>query len=795
MPLLVSSRERPVQKRSPKCLSPSKVGRAHIDQNQAIASMQPTMQIDAEKEKKIILRLYRRLLRKAKPFLSGDDAKQIKKAFLFAQEAHKEMRRKSGEPYIYHPIEVALIAVEEIGLGTTSIISALLHDVVEDTGFEISDIEERFGKKVARIVDGLTKVSTKATEGKSIQAENFQRLLVTISEDTRVVLIKIADRLHNMRTLDSLPERKKLKIKSETEYIYAPLAHRLGLYSIKSELEDLALKHSDEEAYNDIRSKIEETRATRNRFARRFIRPIETELKKQGFQFEIKTRVKSIFSIYKKMRKQGINFEQVFDLYAIRIILETPFEREKADCWKVFSTVTDFYTPNTNRLRDWISTPKSNGYESLHVTVMSHTGQWVEVQIRTRRMDDIAEKGYAAHWKYKHNNSKPEPRNLKQQELGIEQWLREVREMLENNKNSSGIEFVNDFKTNLFVKEVYAFTPRGEMRTFPKGATVLDFAFDIHSEVGARCMAAKINGRLVPFNYQLRNGDQVEILTSNKNKVNEGWLKFVQTSKATTKIKEYLKEDKKKHVAQGREIIKRKLKHIKVPFTDENTRKVAEHFGLPNDGELFYQVGKGLINHTEIKAFKETWEADKNGNKTGYKRPQKLNGNEHGESEATADKPKQSDNEIVVGDTSSMEYMMASCCMPIPGDEIFGFVTSQGIVKVHRKNCPNAVSLMANYGYRIIRARWAQEKEAEKEFQVAINIEGVDRVGLVNDVTRIISNQMQVNINSISINSKHHIFDGYIELSVHNKHEFEDLLSKIEKIDGIVQVRRVEEHV
>lgn len=742
------------------------------------------MEIDEVKEKEQILSLYRRLLRKAKPFLKDDDAKQIKKAFRFAEDAHKEMRRKSGEPYIYHPIEVALITVEEMGLGTTAIIAALLHDVVEDTGYEISDIEERFGTKIAKIVDGLTKISTKATKGKSIQAENFQRLLVTISEDVRVVLIKIADRLHNMRTLESMPDHKQMKIKSETEYIYAPLAHRLGLYTIKSELEDLCLKFSDTEAYNDIVKKIEETKAARYRFTKRFIKPIEISLKKQGFNFKIKTRIKSIYSIYKKMRKQNIEFEQVFDLFAIRIIVTTKPAEEKSACWKIYSAVTDFYTPNVNRLRDWISTPKSNGYESLHTTVMSNTGQWVEVQIRTERMDDIAEKGYAAHWKYKQQKLTSKQKN----ERGIDLWLQEVREMLETTK-SEGVDFVQDFRSNLFIKEVFAFTPKGDMKIYPKGATILDFAFDIHSEVGAKCMAAKANGKLVPFNYELQNGDQIEILTSNKYKANEGWLSFVKTSKARSKIKEYLREDKKQFAKEGKEIVRRKLKHLKLDYGEETLRNLCEHFNQKTESELFYKIGKGLIEHNEIKGFVNKKPVEKPVAQIISESDELLNSDER-------DVKKLKDEEIVVGDMSSLDYSLATCCSPIPGDDIFGFVTVSKGIKVHRKSCPNAVTMMANFGYRIIRARWMSDKpDKDKEFDVSINLEGMDRVGLVNEVTSVISNQMQVNIKSITIGTRDNIFNGKLDLFVHNKDEFEKLLKKLEKIEGVVKVTRIEETV
>ena len=509
------------------------------------------IKVDIEEERKQILKRYRKLLRLAKPLLKPGDAKLIKKAFNVASEAHKEMRRKSGEPYIYHPLEVALICVEEIGLGTTSIIAALLHDVVEDTDMELEDIEREFGVKVAQIIDGLTKIAGVFDYGSSQQAENFRKMLLTLSDDVRVILIKLADRLNNMRTLDSMPRHKQLKIGSETKYLYAPLAHRLGLYSIKSELEDLYLKFMDKEDYDFITKKINDTRVSRNKFIKTFIAPIEKELKEQGFKFVIKGRPKSVYSIYNKMKKQNIPFEEVFDLFAIRIIIDTSYENEKAACWQVYSIVTDFYRPNPNRLRDWISTPRANGYESLHTTAMSQTGQWVEVQIRTQRMDDIAERGYAAHWKYKEKENAPE-----KAAGSLDEWITQVRTLLENN-DGSAIEFMDDFRGNLFHDEVFVFTPKGDLKVLPFDATALDFAFEIHTEVGAKCIGAKVNQKLVSLGHKLKNGDQVEILTSNKQKPSEDWLKSVVTSRAKAKIKDALKEEKKGYMLDGKEIVQR----------------------------------------------------------------------------------------------------------------------------------------------------------------------------------------------------------------------------------------------
>lgn len=755
------------------------------------------MKIELEAENRTILRMYRALLRKARPYLQDDDARQIRKAFKFAVNAHKDMRRRSGEPYIYHPLEVAMICVSEIGLGPTSIISALLHDVVEDTGYEIKDIERHFGKKVARIIDGLTKISANSAKGNSLQAENFRKMLLTISEDIRVVLIKIADRLHNMRTLDSMPKDKQLKIKSETEYIYAPLAHRLGLYNIKSELEDLCLKYTDRKAYDEIRQKLEESEEARRRFTKSFSKPIERDLKRNGMEFKIKARTKSIYSIYRKMKTQGVPFEEVFDLFAIRIILQNPISyetlpagvdaarweekarsEERALCWKTYSSVTDHYTPNVNRLRDWISVGKTNGYESLHTTVMGPNGRWVEVQIRTERMDDIAEKGYAAHWKYK------ESRHAQSTESGIEMWLAKVREILENN-DLNAIEFLDEFRANLFNKEVFVFTPKGDLKVLPSGATVLDFAFDIHTEVGARSLGAKIDGRLVPLNHRLENGDQVEILTANKPKANEGWLKFVTTARAKAKIKEYLREDKKRVIMEGKEIVERKLRHLKLPINDlVILQELMDFFDLKSESEFFFRVGAGLIDHTAIKRFRDVKKELATDNKI---RP--------GSSSEFKDQIKKlrktAEDELVIGENmNEVDYSLATCCAPIPGDDIFGFITVNNGIKIHRSSCKNAVAMMSNYGYRIIKARWANDHS--RVFEVELRIEGTDRMGLVKDVTRIISDQMKVNISNVTFSTKSGLFNGRIEISVHDAEEVQKLIRRLESIEGVLRITRSE---
>jgi GTP pyrophosphokinase len=731
--------------------------------------------IDLEEERKVILREYRKLLRKSKPFLKDGDAKLIKKAFTTSMEAHKEMRRKSGEPYILHPIAVATICVEEIGLGTTSIISALLHDVVEDTDWELEDIEREFGPKVAPIIDGLTKISGVFDYGTSQQAENFRKMLLTLSKDVRVILIKLADRLHNMRTLESMPRNKQLKIASETIYLYAPLAHRLGLYAIKSELEDLHLKYTESEVYRDIANKINNTKAARKRFINHFISPIEGELDKLKWNYYIKGRPKSIYSIWTKMKKQNIPFEQVYDLFAIRIIIDAPDEHEKAACWEVYSIVTDFYKPNPDRLRDWISTPKANGYESLHTTVMSDNGSWVEVQIRTSRMDEIAEKGYAAHWKYKDYYTKPE-------ETRLEQWIARVREMLESN-DTNAIEFLDDFRSNLFSDEVFVFTPKGELKTLPNGATALDFAFDIHTEVGAKCLGAKVNNKLVPLNYELKNGDQVEILTSNKQKPSEDWLRFVVSSKAKSKIKDVLKEDKKYAAVEGKEIVYRKLKQMKITPSDEVINKIRAYFEEKTPLDLYYGIATGKHDPKNIKKFQdEVLEGPQKNNK-------RIRSSADAKSfEQELKKAKGEDMLLIGEDMDVVDYVIAACCNPIPGDEVFGFVTVNEGIKIHRTSCPNAPELLSNHGNRVIKARWTSQQEIA--FLAGLQIIGTDRVGLISDVTQIISSELEVNMQSISVDTKDGIFEGKIHLFVQNTKHLEQLIEKLKAVRGIVKVNR-----
>ena len=735
------------------------------------------IQIDHVAENKEIVSRYRKLVKSVRPMMKDNDARQIRLAFNTSLEAHKEMRRKSGEPYIFHPIAVAQICVDEIGLGPTAVIAALLHDVVEDTDMEIRDIEKLFGTRVAKIIDGLTKISGVFQQGSSQQAENFRKTLLTLSEDVRVILIKIADRLHNMRTLQSMPRNTQLKISSETIYLYAPLAHRLGLYSIKTELEDLYLKYTEPEIYRDIANKIQQTRAARNRFIKDFVEPIDEALTNAGFDYTIKGRPKSIHSIWNKMKKQQVGFDEIYDLFAIRIILDTATEEEKAACWKVYSIVTDFYKPNPDRLRDWVSTPKSNGYESLHVTVMSKTGQWVEVQIRTRRMDEIAEKGFAAHWKYKESHKDA----AISRETGIEAWIAKVREMLEN-QDGSAIEFVNDFRKNLFSEEVYIFTPKGELKILPAGATALDFAFDIHTRVGQTCLGAKVNNKLVSISHQLSNGDQIEILTSNKQKPSQDWLRFVVTSKAISGIKNSIREQKRELAKEGKEIVQRSLRLLRLELSDDVMGELKAYFQCKSNLDFFFMVGQGSIDPSEIRKFRED-------RKRREQVPAPvIHDSKSFEKEIKKVRGVDSDQLLIGEDMDKIDYTLAQCCNPIPGDDVFGFVTVNEGIKIHRTSCPNAVELMSNYGYRIIKAKWTNQKELA--FLAGLRITGTDRMGLVQDVTRVISNDLRVNMRSISIDTDDHIFDGKIMLFVHDTEHLEQLIRKLAKVDGVVQVSR-----
>ena len=731
--------------------------------------------IDLEVEKTEILKRYRALLRACKSTLEKGDKRMIRKAFDMALESHAAMRRKSGEPYIYHPIAVAQIAAEEIGLGTTSIVCALLHDVVEDTDVTLDDIEREFGKKVAKIIDGLTKISGVFDTNSSLQAENFRKMLLTLADDVRVILIKLADRLHNMRTMEFMPRDKQLKLSSETVYLYAPLAHRLGLYAIKSELEDLSMKYMERETYSFIKNKLNEKKAEREKFIRDFIEPVKKVIEGQGLEADIFGRPKSIHSIWNKMKKKAIPFEEVYDLFAIRVILDSTPESEKADCWKAYSIVTDLYRPNPDRLRDWISSPKANGYESLHTTVMGPRGQWVEVQIRTKRMNEIAEKGFAAHWKYKESST----------DSGLDLWVQKVRDLLKN-PESNALDFLDDFKMNLFSDEIFIFTPKGALIQLPLNATALDFAFEIHTDVGASCIGAKVNHKLVQLSYTLQNGDQVEIITSSKQTPKEDWLNFVVTAKAKAKIKSALKEEKRKIAETGKEILERKLKSLKITYNSENIHKLSYFFKLQSTLDLFFEVAQGNIDMKDLKEYQASEKVIEN-------KPQDKIEAEQVQSLVRTLKAKDSDMLLIGEDMQKIDYKLANCCNPIPGDDVFGFVTVSDGIKIHRTNCPNAAKLMANYGYRIVKAKWTNQQELA--FLTGLRITGIDEVGLINQLTTVISNDFKVNIRSITVDSDNGIFEGTIMVYVNDTHHLDNLIRKLKMIKGISTVTRFDSEI
>jgi GTP pyrophosphokinase len=727
------------------------------------------LNIDLEKERKEILNAFRGLLRASKN-RSKEDTRIIRKAFDVSVEAHKDMRRKSGEPYIFHPIAVARICAEEMGLGPTAIVCALLHDTVEDTHITLEDIEELFGEKVRLIIDGLTKIPEVFDENASVQAENFRKMVLTISDDIRVVLIKLADRLHNMRTLSSMRQDKQMKIASETKFLYAPLAHRLGLYSIKSDLEDLAFKYTEPDVYQDIQDKLKSTQDVRNRFIRKFTHPIKESLDHEGYVYKVKVRTKSISSIWRKMKTKGIPFEEVYDVFAIRIIVDTPQELEKPDCWRIYSIVTDFYQPSPDRLRDWISTPRANGYESLHTTVMSPTGKWVEVQIRSKRMDEVAEKGLAAHYRYKES---------KTEDSKFDRWIAEIRELLEN-PDLNAMDFIDEFKLNLFTDEIYIFTPKGDLRVLPTGSTILDFAYDIHTDIGNSCIGAKVNNRLVPLSYQLQSGDQVEIITSSKQKPNEEWLRFVVTARAKQKIKSSLNEERKRIAMDGREILERKFKQHNIRFASENIGVLEKYYKIPSATELYFQIAKGKIDLTRLRELE---------NKAGMLQLEKPQPQRRKKSEASnVSKIEKKDTIIIGEDFKDIEYKMAPCCNPIPGDDVFGFVTINDGIKIHRYSCPNAEHLMSKMAYRCVKARW---KNTElKESLASITVHGIDRLGIVNRITEIISNQHNVNMKSISFETNDGIFEGNMTVLVYDTEHLNQLMRKFEQVEGVQRVVR-----
>ncbi|MBK6540733.1 MAG: bifunctional (p)ppGpp synthetase/guanosine-3',5'-bis(diphosphate) 3'-pyrophosphohydrolase [Flavobacteriales bacterium] len=730
--------------------------------------------IDVAKERGEILLRYRGLLRTIKGHRTPDDTRLIRKAFNIALEAHKDQRRKSGEPYIYHPLAVARICSEEIGLGTTSVVCALLHDTVEDTDLTLEDVRDLFGPTVANIIDGLTKISGLQFGTDSIQAENFRKVLLTLAQDVRVILIKLADRLHNMRTLDSMVRDKQLKIGSETLFLYAPLAHRLGLYSIKSELEDLALKFKEPTVYLDIEQKLKKGEAVRKRFISRFTLPIRESLDKEGFTYEIKGRPKSIHSIYNKMLKKNVSFEEVYDVFALRIIIDTKQELEKADCWRVYSVVTDYYQPNPDRLRDWISTPKANGYESLHTTVMSPGGRWVEVQIRSKRMDEIAEMGLAAHYRYKDDE---------EHASALDDWLGRVREVLED-PSSNAIDFVNDFKLNLFSDEIVVFTPKGDMRNLPSGATALDFAFDIHSHVGRQCIGAKVNHTLVPLSHKLRSGDQIEIITSKKQQPKEEWLNYVVTARARHKVKQALREQKRKLAVVGREAAQRKLRSWGAKVDERNMAVLVEHHRATSSTDLFYRIARGRVDLDILGT-----PTVRNG-RLALPKIVVLEEEKPLEDVVSGIRGEASGALVIGDELQKLEYQLSTCCNPIPGDDVFGFITQGEGIRIHRVNCPNAVQLMSNFAYRIVKARW--KGKDSMEFLAGLRFSGIDEVGLVNKITSIISHQHNVNMRSISFESNAGIFEGRVMAFVQDTDHLSSLIEKLRRVHGVRSVERID---
>jgi len=735
------------------------------------------IEIDIEKENKAIAQEYKELLRISYQTLTPADKKLIRKAFDVAVDAHKEQRRKSGEAYIFHPIAVAKIVASEIGLGATSIAAALLHDVVEDTPMTVEDIERLFNPKVAQLVEGLTKISLVQKDlNASMQAENFRKMILTLNDDVRVILIKLADRLHNMQTMDSMAEYKQTKIASETLYIYAPLAHRLGLYNIKTKLEDLGLKYTEPAVYDDIVSKIRETKEEQDAYIKDISDVLKNSLDKEEIDYIIKGRPKSIYSIRRKMRAQNVSFDEVYDKFALRIVYKADPHDEKFVAWKIYSIVTDHYRPSPSRLRDWISSPKSTGYEALHITVMGPKGRWVEVQVRSERMDEIAEKGYAAHYKYKNGAT---------EESGLDVWLNLLREALEN-QETNAVDFVEDFKMNLYSKEIFVFTPKGEIKSLPKGATSLDFAFSIHSEIGIKTRGTRVNGRLVPLNHELKSGDQVEVITSANQKPTVNWLEYVTTSRAKNKIKNVLNENTKKIAEEGKELLTRKLKHLKITINEQVINELVNFFKLKTSLDLFYRVGIGAIENQQLKDY-----AAQKGNTIINFFKNKIKRNKDTTAADDIHKPVISSNyDMLVFGTEhdKLDYKLSQCCNPIPGDDVFGFVTINEGIKVHKKDCPNAIGMQSNYAYRIMSAKWIDS--SQEEFKAIINITGMDVLGLTNQLTKVISNNMSVNIQSISLSTDAGIFHGQIAVIVKNNTILKKMINAIKKVDGVDKVTR-----
>ena len=728
-----------------------------------------------EIENKEIAKQYKKLLKISYRTLSKEDKKLIRNAFDIAVDAHKEQRRKSGEAYIFHPIAVAKIVASEIGLDSTSIAAALLHDVVEDTDYTLADIEQMFGETVARIVDGLTKISHLSTDkNNSLQAENFRKMLLTLNEDIRVIIIKIADRLHNMQTMGAMPPNKQVKIASETLYIYAPLAHRIGMYNIKSELEDLSLKYTEPEVYNDLFGKIKESKQQQDTYINSFKSMIKDSLDKENLAYEIKGRPKSIFSIRRKIMVQNVSFDEVYDKFAVRIVYKGNEENEKFLAWKIYSIVTDHFRPNPTRLRDWISSPKSTGYEALHITVMGPKGRWVEVQIRSERMNEIAEKGFAAHYKYK---------NKEKGDVDLDIWLNKLQETL-GNDDISALDFVEEFKLNLYTKEIFVFSPMGDLYSLPKGSTALDFAFNVHTEIGLHTRGTRVNGKLVSLSHQLKSGDQVAVITSDKVKPNSNWLDYATSGRAISKIKSSLKEEEKQIAKDGKVILARKLKSLKITLDEKTINQLVVYFKIKTSLDLFYRVGAGIIDNKKIKEF-----ATSRNNmivsffKNKLRKPSKLEDIHKEEITAKYD-------QLVFGkDDDKLDYKIAICCNPIPGDKVFGFITVTDGIKIHKKNCPNALQLQSNFSYRIINAKWIDSSQSD--FKTELLISGIDTIGLVNEVTRIISNTHNINMISVHFESDDGVFNGNIILVVKNITILDNLVKNIKKINGIDKITRV----
>lgn len=724
-------------------------------------------------ENNLIAKEYKELLRISYQSLSSDDRKLIRLAFNTSVDAHKNQRRKSGEPYVFHPIAVAKIVASKIGLDATCIASALLHDVIEDTNYNEKKIEKLFGKTICKIVIGLTKISKlKKEKNISLQAENFRKMLLTLNDDVRVILIKIADRLHNMQTLDAMPPEKQIKIASETLYIYAPIAHRIGLYDVKSELEDLGLKYTEPDMFNDIKNKIEQTKDEQGKYIKNFSRRINEKLKKEDLRFKISGRPKSIYSIRDKIIKKNISFEEIYDKFAIRIVYKSEKENEKFIAWKIYSVITDYYTPNPLRLRDWITSPRSNGYEALHITVVGPGSKWVEVQIRSERMHEIAEKGYATHFMYKQG---------KQTESGLEGWLNRLQEVLENS-DTSALDFVEDFKLNLYATEIFVFTPQGDLKSLPKGSSALDFAFSIHTGLGLKTRGIKVNGKIVPLSHELKSGDQIEIIKSENTKPSANWLDYVITSRAKSKIRSALKEDKKLLAKEGKEILRRKLKQLKIKFDEKSINALGNYFNLKTSLDLFYRVGIGKIDNISLKKFA----ASNNNRIISFFRKRLTSSKEinHLENEI-----KTNFDQIVFGnEEEKMDFTLAKCCNPIPGDSVFGFITINEGIKIHKKDCPNSISLQSKFAYRILKSKWIDS--SQEEFISIINISGIDIIGIVNEITKLISNSLNINMKKMHFDTEGNTFKGKITLKVKTKNILDKLILRLKKINGIEKVAR-----